>query len=100
MQTRARWRFDHTASPSSLSSQRAGARQLDVVAMRDAAQRLVGEHNFQNFCKMNVANTTQHVRRVDAAELAPVPLAYAGAQDLIVLHIRGSSFLWHQVRHA
>ena len=74
----------------------ADARKLDVPAMQDAAARLVGEHNFQNLCKMNVANTTQHVRRIVHARLEPMPLSYRGAEDVLVLHIRGTSFLWHQ----
>jgi tRNA pseudouridine synthase len=71
-----------------------------MPAMQDAAARLVGEHNFRNFCKMNVANTVQHVRRVDAVALEAAPLAYRGRQDLLAFRIRGSSFLWHQVRRA
>jgi tRNA pseudouridine38/39 synthase len=66
--------------------------------MQRAAALLVGEHNFQNFCKMNLCNTTQHVRRVISAHLEQVPLTFQGRGDLLVFHIRGSSFLWHQAR--
>ena len=80
------------------STARAGAQQLDVPAMQAAAANFEGEHNFQNFCKMNLANTTQHVRRVVRATVTPVPLAFGGQQDVVVFTVRGTSFLWHQVR--
>jgi tRNA pseudouridine38/39 synthase len=65
--------------------------------MQDAAARLVGEHNFQNFCKMNVLNTTQHVRKIIAVELTYAPVALSAEKDVLQLYIKGSSFLWHQV---
>lgn len=34
--------------------------------MREGAQKLVGEHDFRNFCKMDVANgVVTFVRRID-----------------------------------
>ena len=75
----------------------AGAQGLNVPAMQQAAHSLLGEQNFQNFCKMNLSNTTQFMRRVDSVELQPVAMAYGGKQDVLCLRLQGSSFLWHQV---
>jgi tRNA pseudouridine38/39 synthase len=73
-----------------------GGLKLDVSAMQQAAQLLVGEHNFQNFCRMNLQNTTQHVRRILSAGFETVPLSHTGREELLALRIRGTSFLWHQ----
>lgn len=67
--------------------------------MQAACDHLVGEHDFQHFCKINLANTQMHVRRVVHANVQPTPAASSGAAaDLLVLDIKGSAFLWHQVR--
>lgn len=78
----------------------AGASGLDAAAMQTACDHLVGEHDFQHFCKINLANTQMHVRRVISATVRPAPAAPgSGGADLLVLDIQGSAFLWHQVRH-
>jgi tRNA pseudouridine38/39 synthase len=39
---------------------------LDIDLMRDAAKRLIGEHDYRNFCKMDVANgVVTFFRRID-----------------------------------
>jgi tRNA pseudouridine38/39 synthase len=82
-----------------LKTRVAGGLNLNSSAMQQAAQHLVGEHNFQNFCKMNLENTTQHVRCVVSASVETFPLSYIRKEDMLVFRIRGSSFLWHQARH-
>ena len=42
-----------------------GGGGLDLDAMRDAARRLEGEHDFRNLCKMDAKNVHNYVRRVD-----------------------------------
>lgn len=40
--------------------------------MRDAGQRLVGEHDFRNFCSMQInQGITQYVRRIYDVRLEP-----------------------------
>jgi hypothetical protein len=34
---------------------------LDLAAMQEAAQHLVGEHDFRNFCKADVAQVRQQL---------------------------------------
>jgi tRNA pseudouridine38/39 synthase len=65
--------------------------------MQEAANHLIGEHDFQNFCKIDFSNTTNHRRRILSASIQPVPLAFEGNSDLLLLVIKGTAFLWHQV---
>jgi tRNA pseudouridine38/39 synthase len=47
-------------------------RGYDVAAMRDAAARLCGTHDFRNFAKFDVENQQFFVRRVDAVRVVEV----------------------------
>jgi len=37
--------------------------------MREAALHLIGEHDFRNFCKMDVVNSTSFVRTIDSISI-------------------------------
>ncbi|KAA1466806.1 tRNA pseudouridine synthase [Dentipellis sp. KUC8613] len=89
-----------------------GAGALDVGAMRGAAARLVGEHDFRNLCKLDpskqITNFHRRVLRADVARVAdtaaevcglPPDAHSAGAGELYVLDLVGTAFLYHQVRH-
>ncbi|RGP72705.1 hypothetical protein FLONG3_6713 [Fusarium longipes] len=100
-----------------------GARNgwLDIEAMREAAKRYEGEHDFRNFCKIDPGKQiTNFVRTIYEADIEEVPdvsssLPYlSGSQfapadglpaDGVVypkvysFNVRGSAFLWHQIRH-
>ncbi len=67
-------------------------RALDLGAMRDAAQRLVGEHDFAAFRSSScVSKTTmRRMYRLDLTEL--------GADGLLALDITGNAFLHNMVR--
>lgn len=66
---------------------------LDVEVMGDAAQLLLGEHDFRNFCKLDGSKQIEnHSRRV-------VKAYFEREGDLWVFNLIGSAFLWHQVRH-
>lgn len=58
------------------------ARDLDTVAMRGAASRLVGMHDFRNLCKIDLANTQNFERELISLRIAPAyePDANALAQ--------------------
>lgn len=73
---------------------------LDVHAMHEAAQALVGEHDFRSFCKVSSANmlleqgrsTSRLVRALEVA-----PLREAG-EDLVSVMVEGNAFLHNMVR--
>lgn len=84
---------------------------LDVERMKVAAQMLVGEHDFRNFCKMDLSQTTNFTRRIVGIDFRErystsssgggkkSPSDYAFHQlPVMEVEIRGLSFLWHQIR--
>jgi tRNA pseudouridine38/39 synthase len=102
-------------------------RALDVAAMRDAGQALVGAHDFRNVCKVDLSNTQNFVREVlsfrvvadgrdgeaarpvAARDFSPAGRAAAGAADaaafsggggrgVAYFEVVGRAFLWHQIR--
>ncbi|ESQ33382.1 hypothetical protein EUTSA_v10007608mg [Eutrema salsugineum] len=70
---------------------------LNLSAMDIAGKKFIGEHDFRNFCKMDVANVHCYTRRVTFFEVSPCQNSHEGAQ-LCTFTMRGSAFLWHQVR--
>jgi tRNA pseudouridine38/39 synthase len=101
---------------------------LDIAAMRDAAARLVGEHDFRNFCRIDPSKQLAHFRRrILSAEINLVdvddqgqPWPSSPAQEeahrrtgqpvypealspntnrLFVLDLVGTAFLYNMVRH-
>ncbi|EGO20196.1 hypothetical protein SERLADRAFT_363593 [Serpula lacrymans var. lacrymans S7.9] len=68
--------------------------ELDLGLMQQAADRLVGEHDFRNLCKLDPAKQiTNFNRRVLLAKISPI------SDHLCVFDLRGTAFLYHQVRH-
>ncbi|KAH6621076.1 pseudouridine synthase [Chaetomium sp. MPI-SDFR-AT-0129] len=92
---------------------------LDIDAMRHAAKMFEGVHDFRNFCKLDGAKqVASYKRRVFEADVVEVEdtgsaLPYLGQPEfqplgtdpkgvhpkVYYLHVRGSAFLWHQIRH-
>ncbi|KAI9896435.1 hypothetical protein N3K66_008607 [Trichothecium roseum] len=91
---------------------------LDLDAMRDAAARFEGEHDFRNFCKVDAGKAmTDFRRKILSATIEEVPHAEsplpvvsqsAGAAEgggggphpkVYCFYVRGTAFLWHQIRH-
>lgn len=71
--------------------------ELNLSAMQEAANHLVGEHDFRNFCKADVPTVTNFVRSILSVSLKRTPLFQIGSFSAIELHISGTAFLWHQV---
>jgi len=98
---------------------------LDIDAMKDAAKRLEGGHDFRNFCKIDPSKQiSNHSRTVYHASIEEIDhrdslVGYVGRpglrmndQDTVDLsgnhntscpklysfNVNGSAFLWHQVR--
>lgn len=93
---------------------------LDIEAMRDAAKRYEGEQDFRNVCKIDPAKLITNWKRTifesDIVEVKDVnsALPYLKSQGfspdtlkdgegvypkVYYFHVRGSAFLWHQIRH-
>lgn len=104
----------------------ANGNKLDIEAMRDGARRLVGEHDFRNFCKIDPSKQLQNFsRQIHLAQINPVddvghhddqlpmdPIISASDplidrlkshspnfNRLYVFDLIGSAFLYNMVRH-
>lgn len=71
---------------------------FDIDRMRVAGGLLVGEHDFRNFCKPDVVAVKSFVRRILDVRIEEFPLVKASGRKVIELYVKGSAFLWHQVR--
>lgn len=82
--------------------------ELDHGAMHEAAEHLVGEHDFASFAQINHGRTTTvrtifgcAVERVEPGEYraggAPAPPG-AGEADTVRIRVSGSGFLYNMVR--
>ena len=63
---------------------------LDIAAMREAAEYLVGEHDFASFCSVG-AQVKTTVRTVYSVEIEEKDLT-------VTIRIRGNGFLYNMVR--
>lgn len=94
---------------------------LDIEAMRDAAKRFEGEQDFRNVCKIDpaklITNWSRTIFESDIVEVkdarsalsylksagfSPADLKDEGGERyprVYYFHVRGSAFLWHQIRH-
>jgi len=79
-----------------------------VGAMRNAAGRLVGEHDFRNVSKLDPAKQlTSFRRRILRADISPLDNddddhnnnEAVGHRNMHVLDLVGTAFLYNQVRH-
>ncbi|GAA6012951.1 hypothetical protein JCM11491_000918 [Sporobolomyces phaffii] len=74
-----------------------GNLRLKVDLMQSAVDRLVGEHDFRNFCKVDPPKQlASHRRTVNSATIDRVE---GEDVDTWVLNLRGGAFLYNQVRH-
>lgn len=95
---------------------------LDIGLMTQAAQLLVGEHDFRNFCKLDgskqIENHTRGVLEAYFERVSPGPILSTrnqgekgieggserrigeeGKAEMWIFNLIGTAFLWHQVRH-
>lgn len=103
-------------NPSSTTEASAPMREgwLDIAAMQDGCNRLVGLHDFRNFCKIDASKQLTNFKRrifhasIDQVSPLAVPqfLAHPALQTplaadqpkMYCFTLHGSAFLWHQVR--
>lgn len=84
---------------------------LDLGKMKEALTYLVGEHDFRNFCKMDVVNVGNWVRTIRSAQFVDVSGMPADNKEaapsssspfpmprMAYLEIAGNAFLYHQIR--
>ena len=81
-------------------------RNLDIQRMQDACSLYLGDHDFRNFCKMNVVTVRNFRRNILSFKVLPVPRtsgfsasdASGCSRTMYMMEITGTAFLWHQVR--
>lgn len=97
--------------------------RLDIDAMREAAKKFEGEHDFRNFCKIDPSKQLTEFNRnvinaeieeyddlpgaldfLDSPRYQTTPDSQSSATRLekskvYSFNLHGSAFLWHQVRH-
>ncbi len=79
--------------------------------MRDAAERLLGENDFRNLCKLDASKQiVSFKRKILRAEISPVSIfvknkcsgedsaAQSPEASIYVFDLVGTAFLYHQVR--
>ena len=72
-----------------------GAGGLDFNAMNDAAGRLVGEHDYRNFCKMDAKNVHNYRRRINSCRVVTAADAHDdGARGAMGLGGRKWKWKW------
>ena len=68
-----------------------GGRRRDVEMMRRAAAKFEGDHDFRNFCKMDVEHVKNYHRLILRCEIIT-------EDDVGYIDVTGQAFLWHMVR--
>ena len=66
--------------------------------MRQAASHFIGEHDFRNFCKMDLEHVKSFRRTMLDFQVIEIQPAGADGRALYALHVKGTAFLWHQVK--
>ena len=74
--------------------------QLDIAAMQQSATYFVGEHDFRNFCKLDLEHVKSFRRRILDFQVKEMQPAGTDGRALYALHVKGTAFLWHQVELA
>ncbi|KAF1334753.1 tRNA uridine synthase, partial [Globisporangium splendens] len=74
-------------------------KDMDIAKMREAAQALVGVHDFRNFCRIDT-NCHTFERSIKSFEIVAceTEVATNPADQMYRFEIYGRAFLWHQVR--
>lgn len=69
--------------------------RYDIQAMEKAAAYFLGMHDFRNFCKFDPSKMIKsYTRKIIEARVEPS----SRDSEMMVFHVKGSAFLWHQVR--
>ncbi|KAF9108927.1 tRNA pseudouridine synthase 3 [Mortierella sp. GBA35] len=75
---------------------------IDIEKMRTASQKFLGTHDFRNFCKYDASKTIENYdRTIHEISIETVPehgFPAKQSREFYQLTLKGSAFLWHQVR--
>lgn len=90
------------------------AADLDIELMRTASTKLIGLHDFRNFCSSQVNNGVVNHERViyeikiidesedktwvSSVEIAFLYIIFRNPRRFCCLYIKGTAFLYHQIR--
>ncbi len=74
-------------------------KSLDIAKMQIAANKLVGDHDYRNFCRIDTARQT-YERTIHSFDIIQCEdhETVEQSQQMYRFEIRGGAFLWHQVR--
>lgn len=81
-------------------------KDMNLEKMKLAAEKLVGEHDFRNFCKRDKAKAYNEqeqnfIRTIMSITFDPVFGSGTSSIPLLNMYVctvRGTAFLWHQIR--
>lgn len=74
-------------------------RNLDIEKMSEATNRLIGDHDFRNICKIDIAKVSNFEREIYSANIVPFQIDMIHPElSVYMLEIQGIAFLWHMVR--
>ncbi|KAF8947082.1 tRNA pseudouridine synthase 3 [Haplosporangium gracile] len=75
---------------------------IDIEKMRTASVKFLGTHDFRNFCKYDASKTIENYdRTIHEISIETVPehnFPAKKSREFYQLTLKGSAFLWHQVR--
>lgn len=74
---------------------------LDLDLMQQGVDRLIGEHDFRNYCKVDGSKQIENYNRRVVKAFFEKPRDRDDSDDggMVIFNLIGSAFLWHQVRH-
>ena len=64
-------------------------RQMDLELMRTGGNHLVGQHDYRNFCKMDVVNVRNYDREVLSFTIAPATPPTNSPEDVYYFEFKG-----------
>lgn len=68
---------------------------LDIESMNRAAKYFLGENDFRNFCKIDASKQIHNFKRtILQSQIDKIN----GQENFYVFNLKGTAFLWHQVR--
>ncbi|KAF5109696.1 hypothetical protein DV453_001302 [Geotrichum candidum] len=71
------------------------AGDVNIELMDQAAKMFLGEHDFRNFCKVDGSKQISNFKRT---VMSSSILKVEGDDQLFCFDLKGTAFLWHQVR--
>eukprot|EP00298_Acanthocystis_sp_HF-20_P018746 c22021_g2_i1.p1 GENE.c22021_g2_i1~~c22021_g2_i1.p1 ORF type:complete len:401 (+),score=130.00 c22021_g2_i1:25-1203(+) len=76
------------------------SKNLNLEKMKEAGNLLIGDHDFRNFCKMDVENVDNYRRKIISFDLNVIGSVTFGdfSEKICEVQLKGQAFLWHQVR--